>query len=710
MQWLVVGNAWAKDWQIMLLPEKKEESTQQELAQIEQGIRVILSRGMDKIIDRTKVFDNCSLDYCGAPSLNAALNLIQKKAPEVQLALVYELNIERSALINYRLVDPLSKQIRFANSIQFAPNELNMLEAGSNLAKAVQLSLRRAQATQAYTLALNKFDRDELDGLTTFLLTNSVESEINLIRSRHYFTLLNRFFPLISSEYRLSTALSASQVKQSVERFFDEQGTQVIIDFDVQTSSMSINRKGHAHSPSFVFSLLVILLILLFILILLHRQYLQYNLQDYADKRDADTWLRYYKKLSIVHLGLKKAWLNQASHWERLKRESSDLADQGKVYFDAGDINTAKLFISKALYANSSNAKALELLNKVELLAQNQQNISDDEQWIRNKIAKSMNNYRQQFYLKALKQAYQAHARAMSNKALKRQAKAINTLIKKINRASYSNISTVQIHCTSNATKILICHKQVVQLGREPNKVDEDYVSPQDARFYINHKMVSRVGRHCAISHSGKGFTVIDHQSKNGTFINNIAIRHNQAQYLKDSDIIQLGSADPFIAANLHTNISQNHQLMTLNFIKIKGHDQGNANIDEIWPEHGVANNSSLVCTQSKCCIAWNTFERALEVYDLESFLHRDTSGKSNVKGMCILSLGEKASIAPFISTANIQSEQVLKVNDESVIGEVALTLPIIVKYGELSFTVDEHLLGLTGFIDKTLIAQADRR
>ena len=78
----------------------------------------------------------------------------------------------------------------------------------------------------------------------------------------------------------------------------------------------------------------------------------------------------------------------------------------------------------------------------------------------------------------------------------------------------------------------LVVDKDIYTIGKNPTQVD--------VAVTFN-KMISRV--HCRITRKGKRFSIMDLQSANGTFVNNVRLHPNQPCILKSGDIVRLANS-----------------------------------------------------------------------------------------------------------------------------------------------------------------------
>lgn len=709
----------AKNWQLMMLPNSELMLSQnksglseneplvsaalasKEMAQFEDGLSLPLSRNLDSVISYQKVFKNCQQKWCGQPSLEEALQQIRTQAENVQLVILYEFNETPNGEItaSIKLMDPLSFSIRFADKIVYGSKTpaIDYFAFGQDVGRLIDKRLQEITPSHFYQLLLSGFLVDELSGLSTYILSNSPNSMLKLINSMQQDSLLGNYQSVVTSEYQLQSSLSATQFNQLLQQYFARQNINIQSQYMHTTKQLVVQRTGNPYAPSMVTSFIIFVLVIVFFAGFIRRQMLHLYLQEHTTKRNAQAWLATYKKAAFPVYRLKSKWSSQASYWMRLKRESEEFAKQAKVYYDAGDVNTSKLFISKSLHSDSSNESAKSLSYEIEAYENNTQQLSENEQWIRNKVAKAMNNYRQQQPIKALRRAYQAYERATQVKDLKRQAKAIKKLINKIKAEYVTQARSIMLHCSSDPSSYLICQNQTVHIGRLPNKTDAPWISNQDSVFYINHKSVSRIGQQCQVQRVDDGYCLQDMDSKNGSIVNQQRCEADTLCHLSDGDIIQLGAKSFSSAVRLRVSLSKDNELMQLSFAQQATALLDRRELNKIWPDNTLATRTSLTCVKRSCHLIFDPSLGKMQLMHfnakdnqsiVDKLSHLETSSRQGtLLAICKISLGSKASIAPIDNNLELLFDLV------PLLGEVPLVFPCNLQWVDSSGKVTSFQL-----------------
>ena len=746
--------AHASVWQLMIIPEaapdqknssRTSTSFDQAYLQIAQGLSLSIARGEVALIAEQKVFASCEQYLCGQIDEANTVQKIKRDAQNVQLVILYAYSHDTTTL-HVRALDPVSMSLRFADNLAIVgePSPVALRLLGQDMGRLILAKLASTQPQLEYSLSFNNFLSDELSELTSAVLVNNQNTQLVLRQTVIKYALFDQFLPLSDSEYKLKTSLSASQVEQMMRTFFDDKSVPININFSHQAGVLLkpndiVNASSSTHAqmtflviravnPYVPLLIIIVFLLLIFFLLLilvLRRRHLDQRLTKYDKKRNADMWLKTYQKASFPLFGLRGKHAASYAYWQGSQNESNTLSFQAKLYFDAGDINTTKLFVSKALHANAANLKAQKLLQTIQAEEENAQAFSENEVWVRNKLTKAMNNYRLQRPYRALRQLYQALTQAQQDQAqpdqaLEKQIKAINRLIKQVSKTMIRPINTLLISCRSpnedhNQSifqRILVCNNDTIHIGRLPTTDMQAWISKSDAVFYINHQSVSKVGHHGYIQQQANGFYYIDSHSKNGSFINGELLKPHQPQKLHHNDILQLGGQNQALCVALCIQISSMHSLLQVAFIPKYLTQQEQQTRNRLWPDHDVAHKMQLSVIKKQCWLVYNASTQKMDMCEVGSFCQRDTPTLCNEKPMtdekvnhnaveanlhykllCCITLGENATITPININplTNSHKQPLLLLENEALLGEMPLVLPCNLRYGGIEFALNEY-------------------
>jgi hypothetical protein len=703
----------ARNLQVLLVPESastlfgQKETLPKSYPALEKGLTFSLSRSLEVLIDKQRVFPDCSLYLCGEHDIYALMQKVNEKVPEVNLVVLYSFGDELGSTLYVRLLDPLSYRVRFTDNLSLIDEQsvASLQILGQNMGKLIEASLSEMQPQSEYSLSLDGFLANELNGLPAWILANSGNSQLVLTQTNIDYQLFNKYFAISNNQYTLLTTLNASQLKQLLGEFFEQQMLNSTIYFNnknIQNEQFTVIREGNPYASTLISSVTLIIVFMLLLSLFIRRQYLNSRLCEYGEKRNADGWLLTYEKSSFLLYGLKKKWVSQVPLWTRLQNESSDLANKAKLYFEAGDVHTAKLFLSKSLHANTANSQANTLIKAIEASQANEKSLSENEQWIRNKLAKAMKNYRQKQVVKALRPLYQALEVAKEEPSLKKQASAINKLIEKTKQEFSTNVQALVVNCSSDPQRLVLCQNETIHLGRQSNNDDLAWFSTQDSVFYINQKSVSRAGQQSFIKRQESGFFLVDSNSKNGTFINRNRLIPYQPTRLNNADIIHIGGNTPFLSAALKVKLKPNESLLELSIDLQSMALIDKQELDSVWPDNSIALRSRLVCMVQECCLALNKNTHELQVFEIDELpLINQASNKQNAdedlnessnsllwQPLCIIKLGNNASVRPF---APLCKNNEIKLDSKSLLGEVPLIFPCSLSYSNINIQLTAY-------------------
>jgi hypothetical protein len=695
----------AKNWQLIIVPESsyKEANLQNDASipdsylNIEKGLTYSLSNSSETLIDKRRLFDECKFYLCGEQDIAAFMEKIRISATRVHLVILYSLGGEQNNTLFVRLLDPLSYRVRFSESLNLLDGsaDAKLFALGEDMGKLIEARLDGLQAQTEFSLVFDGFLVEELNGLTTQVLANTGNTQLALTKSSISYLLIDKYFTVSNSQYKLTTVLSASQVEQLLTKFFTEQTLDATITFtqmEDQQLQFYIQRSSKPYIYSFITFLLLILAFLFFLGIYMRRRYVDTLLHQYAEERNADMWLDTYKKTTFFLLGLQNKWRTRVPYWSSLQKESIELTDQARLYVDAGDVQTAKLFLSKSLHSNTANSHAKKLLETIKIIELNKKSLSDDEQLIRSKLDKAKNNYRQKQPIKALRHLYKASELAQKSASLKKQAKAIKKLLKQIKLEFCTNEQSLLINCSSDPQSIVLCQNDTLHLGRLSSNDNISWISAQDNIFYINHKSVSRAGRQCSITQQENGFFLTDNGSKNGTYINNESLVPHQPIKLNNTDLIHLGGNIPFVSAAFRVSLSPKETLLALSLDPQSMTLLDKQELNKVWPDNALALKTKLVCVHRECCLVLNTGTCSLHVFELDEMpsqmklisqdntlpIEEKNNDSTLWKPLCQIRLGENASVKPLLSSNDKHN---LSLEALPLLGEVPLILPCSISY-----------------------------
>lgn len=690
---------WAKNWQIMLIPQaavsEQQAALQAQYASIiEQTIAYQLLQNLEQVISAKGVFGECNSPLCGSASLQQALQKIQSQAREVELVLLYGLSTGPEAMLSIELIDPLSLEYYDSFTLPLLTDSEGSISLAqirslsSDMGKVVAQRLNKVIKYNRFHLVLRGFALDEVAPFASYVLSESPQSELRLSKSEKVESWMSDYLPVMDTRFVVTIGATESQFNQLLNRFFEQSNIDIVNEFDAERQQFVVSRLGNPYTPSLLSSFLMMMIFIALCVLLIKRQIFQYQLERYAQKKSADQWLEVYAHARSPWFMLRAKWGNQFSYWQRLQRESQDLEKQAKLFFDAGDTTSAKLFISKSLNLNIDAKLARSLVQRIENQELNHKALSEKEQWVRNKVAKAMNNYRGNQPIKALRQSYQALAALQDEKKLKRQYKAIKRLIQKINADFSRNVEHLELSDLQTNDHCLVSTTAQFEIGRFSSR-DMTLTRLEDVMpFHINHKALSRTGKHLAIQRTDNGFYMFDQGSTNGSFVHSVTeentrLKKGQARLLVDRDVINLGAQSDLSAVKFIANVDEKHDLLHLRVSKQLTKTLDIADLARVWPDYMHAMRSSLVMTRSSFVLAVNVSTQALSIISLS-----ESQQSKDYEGIVVIELGKQARLSPY---HQVQEEDAILYNNEALLGDAPLVLPCELKWAEHHVYLDEY-------------------
>jgi hypothetical protein len=702
-----IGNAHAKKWHLMLIPNAhlSTDANQQSSASpaltvdysslIRETMSNELSKELYVVIVPERVFPNCDSSLCGMESVQSALVNVVKLAPEVELVLFYHFDTTSSPFsLRASLIDPISFQTYDTFGVNVLAQNRQDISDGQirslarDIGKVISQRLQQTAKRNEFDLVLKGFALGEVAPFSTFALSETQDTRLTLTRSEKEAGRWSEFLPTMETQFTVSSSLTQSQFNQLLVRFFLTEDIDVINEYQRDTNAFVVNRLGNPYTPSLISSVLLVLVALVLMFIFIKRQMYHFQLQTLAEKKAVNQWLSVHSRAKSPWYFLHDKWGNQYSYWQRLERESSELENQAMLFFDAGDVITAKLFISKALNINTDASGAKALMKKIAEQESSEKELSEKEQWVRNKVAKAMNNYRGNQAIKALRQAYQAADASAGEKKLKRQHKAIKRLIHKIIADFSQAHENIELTDLLTGDTCLVSAANELDIGRAASaQGQEDFTGKgNNVEFTINHKALSRLGKQCKVSADENGFYIQDQGSTNGSFLQS-SVLGKERRSLKHGDVIYLGANSELTAVKLSVEIDSGHSMLKLRVQKQLQHTLEVGDLARAWPDYVNAMRSSAVLTRSDCVLAVDSDTDALRLVS-----KAELSDNAQLRALAQFTLGQYASLMPLIGLKDEPGDRVF-CNKEPLYGQVPLLLPCELKWRHQHILIDAYTL-----------------
>ncbi len=727
-----------QNWQVLLIP-KLQGIRPSEVTQVNQLIRAPASTSLldaidsgltqkfrennVEVISNSRFFSDCTLAYCGNDNIQATLESIKEQSSDIGLVVFYTVTptdafynrlatldgindqaAQQPLHLEINVIDPItfkivmSEHLRLIETISYQ----SLFRLAQDMGTIVLHNIEELTPKRQYSIHLNNFVFEELNGFSTYIIGDPNNHYLKLKTSSQKNTMFGQFFPVQITQYELLSTMSQESIADFIERFFYQRGLGIDIDIETRRPSngeiiLDITRSGNPYTPSMLSSLLMILLCFSVIIWFIRRNVLNAKLEYYSEHRNATKWLKTHQDAKFGLYFLAKRWASPAIYWSRVAEESNELCNQAKLYFDAGDITTAKLFLSKSMHMDKGNAAALRLTDKIKEFEVSGDKLSKDEQWIRNKLAKALSNHKQRKPLKALKQLYQADELASENKKLNKQSRAINKLIKRIKKSAAKPIEAFVLNSVGDTGGIVVFNTKKVYLGRLPKTVDLTWISMRDGIFPINHTFVSRVGKHGEIVREEGIFYYKDLDSKNGSFINRKKCKPNQRVRLTNTDLLQLGSKHPAKSVGLDIVIPKDFSYMQLSFNEFANDLLAKDELDKLWPDNLIAQCNDMVYLNQSVVLLIHKKSGALKVVGMN-----ELSVSVDEDQMCIPVAQISLEPAPMLKPVNQDIN--LLIDNIMVLGEMPILVPCELKIEEFIVKFNSYEVTANPFNQQELL------
>ncbi|MFC3121576.1 FHA domain-containing protein [Agaribacter flavus] len=606
--------------------------------------------------------------------------------PSLDAVIQYSLTKQDTEQLSISALDPYAHSKLFSISLPLLHEDSSsaentpytpLLSLADDIGQAAALKLVTHQQLIQLNLSLEGFKIDELVPLTTYLLSLSKQNQVKLIETVQVPGKLSSLFPVVSTRYAITTDMSVSQLHNELLRFWQLLEIDVDLTYSRVKAELVLLRTNNPYTPSVVSTTLGMLVILVIFHLFIRRYYFHHQLEMLANGKRADEWLDTYARADKPWLRLGEKWQSQLNYWQQIKRESAQLEKQAKTLFDAGDVTSSKLFISKALNINTNAPVATKLMLAVENFEKDSKQLSDKEQWIRNKVAKAMSNYRNNQVFKALRQAYQAEESAKQDKQLKKQLKAIRKLINRINNELSPELERISIVQTASSQELSVGCESCLMIGRE----NVDFVPPDSdtGAILINHKGLSRVGRHAKISASQAGFFIEDLGSANGIYVDDRRLEKGLAHKLSSGEQLTLGAESKLAAVCFQVDIGKTQGLLQLNSDNALKNKLPLNELANIWPDYVQAIRKNICLMRQHSYLYLDKKSGELLLSDRVVDDKKIKKGMPERIALARIELGESSTISPLFSDAVVAENgaDVVEVNGHKLLGKMPLILPI---------------------------------
>lgn len=456
-------------------------------------------------------------------------------------------------------------------------------------------SIASTKKRYTYKLTLLNFTPQELDIVSSMVLSRTDNVNTILLDEKTTMHFLGLFLPSKEITFELSTLLSPSQFREQMSLLFKRMNVEVSSTFIHQDNLFKSTRAVSAYSIQLVifWSALIILMILLTLLVFW--SWVQFKLNVYESHNQSAKWIRFVHILRLIPLPFlcRNKWQKQLSYWQKRVSQADIWFNNAQQLLQNNEIESAHIFVKKALQGNASNMTAQALEVKIAEQLSKHQAIQDEREQFKKRVSKAVELAHAGKVLAALEQAYKAlelcqRQVAVNGPSIDLQIESTKNLIQGISANSGQRCEGIIL--ASGEQKIHINCAQSMRIGRSsPNTESDtsaDVTLPQDT--------LSRVHQSIIIARQPNGFTIQDLGSTNGMWLQYRECENNKEYILAEMDQIHLSPPDElgsigFQVRHIGTNQSialglcQNAILPAVNFSSAKSFLNSSEYADHRW-------------------------------------------------------------------------------------------------------------------------------
>lgn len=381
-----------------------------------------------------------------------------------------------------------------------------------------------------YEVSLSGFTANELNIISGIALSSIDNVYASLESEETKLLFWNTLLPVTEVTYKVSTIVPPSQFREQIQQLFDRMNVEVYLKFDPQDNTFFMSRAFTPYAIQLIALWSLFIITVYLILLFLFWTWMQYQLNLYASLNQASRWLDYVKSVRRMPFPFctRKKWLQQMPYWEKRVNQAEIWFANAQQLLQNNEIESANVFVKKALQENASNSAAKSLENSICTELSKRQEIENGREEWKRLVSKALEFAQQDKILAALEKAYTALAlcewHAKQNRSVTDlQIDSIKMLIKRISQSKalsceglilQSTEQTVHINATSTLhigrAKVLV-KPQETGLSALQNRQNLHLTLPQDT--------LSRVGNSIAIVRQDNGFTIQDLGSTNGLWL-----------------------------------------------------------------------------------------------------------------------------------------------------------------------------------------------
>lgn len=433
-------------------------------------------------------------------------------------------------------------------STQVNANELRVITLSEPTQANIQMLATPIASTKkryVYKLTLANFTPQEVDIFSGMALSSADDVNSKLLDEKTTLHFLNLFLPSKEITFEISTLLSPSQFREQMSRLFKRMNVEVSSKFIQQDNLFKSTRAVSAYSIQLVVIWSALVIFVLLLTLVVFWSWVQFKLNLYESSNQSAKWVRLVRILKLIPVPFlcRDKWQQQLSYWEKRVSQADIWFDNAQQLLQNYEIESANVFVNKALEDNASNIAAQTLEVEIAEKMSSHQVMQSQREQFKNVVSKAVESAKAGELFDALAHAYSAlelchnHA-ATGRPAIDLQIDSVKNLIQRITANTAQRCAGIILN--SDEQKIQINCGQSMRIGRPDSKVyhanSVDVTLPQDT--------LSRVHKGLLIVRQSNGFTIQDLGSTNGMWLQYQVCVPNKEFILAEMDQIHHSPPD----------------------------------------------------------------------------------------------------------------------------------------------------------------------
>ena len=703
---VISTNVIASDWQVLLVADVQDKSTELNASELINDKLTDAFIGQQiALVSPSALSLNCELSHCGEDSLMSLSSRMLSTHPDINLIVLYKFRQENrqtsnKLVLRLKAVDPVSGVVifsselgkEFESDISLRNNRQASEELASVLGERFATTLIRSAKRYTYSISMDGFTPEESRVMSSLLLPSTANITATLLREESQKHFLGLLLPTKNVSYRVNSPLTPAKFRQQAAGLIQRLELSVNIRFIQQDNLFDLTRA----QPAYFWQKLSLWLLVGATSYCLALLFLRFLIASYLHRYERDNecgrWLKLLATMQRIPFPflVSKSWTKQVSHFEKRVEQSRMWFDNATNLLQNHEVESANVFVKRALEQNASNISALALENAISEQQSKHQEIKDERELWKELVSSAVSFAKQNNTFLALEKAYTALDLCKSHEKYNRpvidlQIDSITKLIARISANKSALCEGVVI--SANNQQLIINATSQMHIGR-PNK---NTPLNQDLHLQLPQSNLSRLGQSAAVTRQDSGhFSLVDIGTSNGVWLQYDHIEAEIDYVLKEMSQIHLLPPDDLgtIAlqvAYLRTNtclalcLSQNAMLPRGSSMGAVGFLNPSIYENTLWY---LCREAFILVKRSNDCVWYSETQWAQ---------HRDEAAARNDKSTSLpvasLQIDGGVHLEPLCKSG--QQAFVIKVNGAELKGKVPLM-------DNVTIQVDDYVATLT--------------